>query len=294
MSDFLTFCRFHGVVIDRLPEIGTWRRYKTEDKPGHRNGAVKFMGDHGFVQNHATMTEVASWRADVAPGAAIARDMDAVRRQRQRDAARRSEAICEARNFWADSRPLSRPHPYVERKGLTPLGCAGLRMNDGLLVVPVLIDDGMVSLQTITAAGEKRFWAGAPVKAGAYILARKHAALKCFVEGLATGLAIYQSLPRATVVVAFDCGNLMPVVQRLRPTGSVVICADNDHGTQARRGVNPGLEKANEVAEHLGCGVAYPSGLEGTDWADALKEWGANATRRIEREVLAGARFVMG
>ena len=62
--DFITFARLHGIVIDHEPRIGLWRRYSTEDKPSHKNGAVKFMGDHAFIQNHATMTEIVVWKAD--------------------------------------------------------------------------------------------------------------------------------------------------------------------------------------------------------------------------------------
>jgi putative DNA primase/helicase len=42
--------------------MGVWKRYKTEDHPKSKNGAVKFLGTHGFVQNHATMQEVSTWR----------------------------------------------------------------------------------------------------------------------------------------------------------------------------------------------------------------------------------------
>jgi putative DNA primase/helicase len=95
-------------------------------------------------------------------------------------------------------------------------------------------------------------------------------------------------------VVCFDAGNLLPVVQRLKPTGMVCFAADNDHGTQAKGRGNPGIEKATNAAELIGAGVAWPKGIEGTDWADALKEWGQPGARRIEREIQAGARYVAG
>lgn len=290
---FLDFCRLHGVVIDTLPPLGVWRRYKTEDKPQHRNGAVKFMGDFGVCQNHATMTEVAVWKPETPAGAVPMRDQTALREQRQREAERRTRSIRAAREFWAKSRPLNRPHPYIEAKGLSPLGCADLRTIDGLLVVPVWIGEALMSVQTIDPEGEKRFWTGAPVKGGAFVLTRQRSAVTAFVEGLATGLAIYQSLPKATVIVAFDCGNLLPVAERLKPIGAVVICADNDHKTMALRGTNPGLEKARNVADFLGCGVAFPEGIEGTDWCDFLKERGEGARREVERLVLRESRFVM-
>jgi putative DNA primase/helicase len=213
-------------------------------------------------------------------------------RQREKERAYRVQAMRSARAFWNDARPLSRIHPYIDGKGLSPLGCAGLRQSDGLLVVPVWHGEWVVSVQTITPKGEKRFWPGAPVKGGAYVIDRPRAALTVLCEGLATGLALYKSVKQARVVVCFDAGNILPVVDRMRPTGSVVIAADNDHGTQARRGFNPGLEKARNAAELIGAGVAYPEGIEGTDMADMLRELGQGAAKRIERVVLAGARYV--
>lgn len=47
----LDFCRIHGVIVDREPPIGLWKRYPTQDKPTHRNGAVKYMGTHAFHYN---------------------------------------------------------------------------------------------------------------------------------------------------------------------------------------------------------------------------------------------------
>ena len=54
--DLLNFCRAHGILIDSMPPIGMWKRFPTEDHPRSRNGAVKFMGDHAFVQNHASVS----------------------------------------------------------------------------------------------------------------------------------------------------------------------------------------------------------------------------------------------
>ena len=59
--DFIEFCRDCGIVIDTLPPYGVWRRYPTVDHPRKRNGAVKWMESHGFVQNHAVMSEPRRW-----------------------------------------------------------------------------------------------------------------------------------------------------------------------------------------------------------------------------------------
>lgn len=288
---FVQFCELHGLIMDKGLIEGRWVRVRTEDKRGKRNGAYKFLGDHGFVQNHATMLEVATWRAE---GTSQARPIDQARLQAQRDRERaeRKQAMRSARDFWSRARPLNRPHPYIERKGLTPLGCAGLRQHDGLLVVPVVFGDWIISLQTITAEGAKKFWFQAPVRGGCFELKRPGAALTVFAEGLATGLAIYQSVRRASVVVTFNTGNLLPVIQRLKPSGSVCIAADNDWGTQAKRGFNPGIQAATNAAELIGCGVAYPEGIEGSDWADFLAEAGPGGARQMERLIQGKAQYV--
>lgn len=291
---FLDFCRAHGIIIDAMPPLGIWRRYKTTDKQGKRNGAVKWMGDHGFCQNHATMTSVELWQPGEAAQirAPTAAELAERESRKQRERAARMAAIRGARAAWERATPVRNLHPYIERKGLSSLGTSGLRTRGELLVIPVLWDGRVTSIQTISPDGEKRFWTGAPVKGGSYILDRPRAALTAFCEGFATGLAIYQCVRHARVVVAFDAGNLIHVVERMKPTGSVVICADDDHGTLAKRGINPGLEKARNASELIGAGVACPQGIEGTDFADMLLELGPTGAKRIERLIQAEARYV--
>lgn len=272
---------------------GRWRRCATDDKPKKRNGAyVLFPDGRGYFRNWAVDAELNKWEDGAAK---VAQRIDPARLQRQKEAERRNriDAMNGARARWRDSQPMRGLHPYLEAKQLTAEGCQGLRVFGDLLIAPVFWGDSLTSIQAINPEGEKRFWTGAPVKGGAFVLRRHGAALTAVCEGLATGLAVYQSMRHASVIVAFDAGNLMPVIDRLRPTGSVVICADNDHGTQAKLGINPGIQKAQNAAELIGAGVAWPEGIDGTDWADALIEWGEKARKRIERLIQAKARYVM-
>lgn len=272
---------------------GRIRRCPTDSKPGRRNGwYVLHVDGRGAWGDWTTGSgePLGRWADDSSTHRPV--DDSKLHAQRDRERAYRIAAMKSARAMWERARPLNRPHPYIANKGLSPLGCAGLRAHDGLLVVPVWNGEWITSIQTISPKGEKRFWPGAPVKAGAYLLDRASAAVTAVCEGLATGLAVFQSVRQARVIVAFDAGNLLPVVQRIKPIGSVVIVADNDHATAARIGVNPGVEKAENAADLIGCGVMWFSGIEGSDAADALKEWGQGAGRRIEREVLKGARYV--
>ena len=283
-----------GLMPRDVVADGQWRRCPTDGKPKKRNGAYLLAvdGRRGWFRDWADpLGGVIEWAAD---GPIEYRPGDAERLERQRAADRRKRvaAIRGARAYWQAAGAF-RGHEYIAGKALSAQGCAGLRVSDGLLVVPVLVGDAMVSVQTIDAGGEKRFWPGAPVKGGAFVLEREKAALTAVCEGLATGLAIYQVCRQARVVVAFDAGNLMPVVQRMPLAGPVVLCADNDYGTLARRGFNPGLQAAQNAAELIGAGITWPVGIEGTDFADAAKELGPKAYKQIERQIISAARYVM-
>lgn len=284
-----------GLIPGEIVPDGRWRRCRTQDKrASKRNGAyVLYPDGRGYFRNWATDHAVSAWSDESTqirtPSAA---EMAERERRKKQEREYRLRAIRGAREQWAQARSPRSLHPYLERKGLSAVGTNALRVHGDALIVPVFWRDRLMSIQSITPDGQKRFWTGAPVKGGAFVLDRPRAAVTAVCEGLATGLAIFQSLRMARVIVAFDAGNLVHAVDQLRPTGSVVICADNDHGTEAKRGTNPGREKAANAAELIGAGVAWPEGIEGTDWADALVEWGEGAHKRIERQIQAKARYV--
>lgn len=276
---------------------GKVRRCPTEDKPYRRNGWYVLHPDGRGVYGNWAMASgpLGHWRDEglQSDPTAVERARMQLHDQRLRDRNLRINAIRAARTHWNSSQPLRHLHPYLRRKGLSALGCTGLREHGSALVVPVVSGEWIVSTQSIYEDGSKRFWPGAPVKGGAFVIERKCAAVTVFVEGLATGLAIFQSVRHSRVIVAFDAGNLAAVVQRMKPVGQVVIAADNDIHTEQRIGINPGLEAAHRAAALIGCGVAWPQGIEGTDWCDALTAWGGPvASRKIERLILAQARYV--
>ncbi len=276
-----------------VPADGKWKRCATVDHPKKRNGAYILHADgKGYFRNWATDDGVNAWSDDSTTQAKPI-DMAKVQAQRARDREYRIQAVRSARQFWNKCQPLSLHHKYLVDKGLSPVGCSGLRTHDGLLVVPVMLGTSLISVQTISIDGTKRFFAGAPVKSGCFILRRDRSVVTILVEGLATGLACFQSVRNASVVVCFDAGNLLPVTQHLKPTGSVVFMADNDYRTKVKRGFNPGIEKATNAAELIGAGVAWCEGIEGTDAADYLREVGDGAAKKLERLILAKVMFVM-
>lgn len=287
---FVDFCRAHGLRIDYAEPDGRWHRCATEDKPRRRNGAWKLLGRVGFVQNHATMTEVATWQDDTvtpAQAAEIERRAAELRRREQR---KRIAAIEAMRAYYATLPPLRGGHQYLFDKGLSMRGCGDLRADGDLLVIPMFRGRALMSYQTITPSGEKKYRYGCPIKGNAYTLGRPGAVVTCLAEGFATGLAVYQSMPEARVLVCFDAGNMVNVAREIDVRGLVVVCADNDWQTEQRIGTNPGIQKGRAAADAIGCGLAAPQGIEGSDWADALREGWSPA--RVRVEILRGARFV--
>ncbi|KAB8042572.1 topoisomerase [Janthinobacterium aquaticum] len=274
--DFRAQLEAIGFMPTTVEPDGKWHRCKTVDHPKKRNGAYRLAtcGTIGFYQNHATESEVTTWRA----GSETERPDPMISQARMREALneRRRKAIKateDARAYWRACKPLRHGHPYLDGKLLTMQGCAGLRVDDeGWLIVPVDIGGAIVSLQRISPDGSKRFWSGASVKGGCYVLDTPRASMTALVEGLATGLAVFQSVPNCRVIVAFDCGNMDPVARRLVIAGLAVVAADNDYATEARTGRNPGLVHGRSAAELIGCGIAWPEGIVGTDYADMLAE----------------------
>jgi putative DNA primase/helicase len=251
---FLDFCRLHGVIIDREPPIGVWKRYPTEDKRHHRNGAVKFMGDHAFVQNHATETEISVWHSDsdsvMDPNKArkaveaAARDI----RDKQQEAARKAASILNQCQIGY--------HPYLEKKGFKEEQGNVWKTDDGLLlVIPMRVGHQLVGCQIIREDGEKRFLAGQRTS-GAYFCFDNHGP-NILCEGYATALSIRAAMKalkrRYTLYCTFSAGNMKKVADTL-PSGFVV--ADND---ASRTGQN--------TAEQIGwpCWMPDAAGMDAND-----------------------------
>ena len=284
---FLAFCRAHGITISQTPPYGVWKRYPTDDHPKKRNGAVKFMDNYGFVQNHALMTEVAVWQSDKPVTEEQLKKQSAeLAEMRRRDHVRRNDAVKQMRAYFAGLKPLRYGHPYLTNKGLSMQGCEGLRVDGDQLVIPMMRAGFLMSLQTITPDGEKKYRYNCPIKGASFVMSRRLPIVTCLCEGYATGLAVYQSIPQASVIVCFDAGNMVNVAKEINLTGMAVVCADNDWKTEQRIGTNTGLLKGKEAAEAIKCGLAYPHGIEGSDWADALAELGDLGAMKVRTEIM--------
>lgn len=226
MSDFIAFARARGIIIDHLPPIGVWRRYPTEDKVGKRNGAIKFMGSHAFLQNWAVSTEVEVWKAEGTSEVDMSRyrrdmqEAERKRKQQQLDAAKKAA--------WILHQCQIAKHPYLESKGFPDEQGNVWNSEDGLvLVVPMRVGHQLVGCQLIREDGSKKFLFGQRTSEAAFVFDNKGPNILC--EGYATALSIRAALKamkrRYTLHVCFSAGNMQKVAATL-PDGFVV--ADND------------------------------------------------------------------
>lgn len=256
--EFLDFCHSHGIVISSPPPVGVWKRYPTVDKPRRRNGAVKFMGDHAFIQNHAMDTEVSVWRGgDVTESqrrdfARIAAEAEAERIRMQRVAATNAASILKQCRFGKHQYLISKGYPEEEMNVL---------VKDGkhLLIIPMRVGQTLVGCQIIDEEGQKKFLYGQRTSGAEFCFDNKGLHILC--EGYATALAIRLAMKalkrRYTVHVCFSAANMKKIASTL-DKGLVV--ADND-------------KTGEQTAKDIGWPY-WISDVEGEDANDCFKRVG--------------------
>lgn len=249
---------------DAIIADGQLHRFHVEgDKTGSKNGFYVLYGD-GVPAGC-----FGSWKTGDTVKWCVRPDKELTQAQRKQNRIRMIEAQQKARKIEEEKRRKSAQekaqliwdsvpqapdaHPYLVKKGVKN---HGLGFYKGLLVVPMRDNIGNLhSLQFIDCDGNKRFLSGG-LKKGCYFSIGSPADTLCVAEGYATAATLYQTT-NLPIVVAFDAGNLMPVVQALRarfPYIEIIICADNDEHTPG----NPGLTKAREAAVSVGALLALP------------------------------------
>lgn len=288
MSDFISFAESYGLIIDHLDE-GRWCRVKTTDHPKKKNGSYKYLGNIGWVQNHAEMTEAVTWRADddkPVDRVAYARQM-----AEKRQAAARAEreryagAAAQARAMIAEC--ATGPHPYLVAKGFE--GSQGLVHPSGDYLVAMRDFEHyktVNSVQRISPDGVKLFLPGGKAKGSVFILGKNGSGAyreRWLVEGYATGLSVYMALldmrRPGEVIVCFSAGNLKHIAPMVRRPAYVM--ADNDaSGT------------GQEAAEATGLPWVMPDEV-GTDANDLMVSKGLRAVVSLMMSVTS-LRVVAG
>lgn len=227
--DFIQFARSHGILINELPPVGVWKRYRTEDHPKKKNGSVKYMGTHGFVQNHAVSTVVALWkpnpdnRLNSPDMRAIIISQAKAEQERKKLA---TQAVSKAVAMLNESGYST--HPYLVNKGFADeQGSVLMIEGKPVLLIPMRCGKSLVGLQQIWPDGQKKFLYGQKTAGAAFVFDNKGVNIVC--EGYATALSVRAAMKqlkrRYTIHVCFSAGNMVKVAAGLEPG---LVIADND------------------------------------------------------------------
>jgi putative DNA primase/helicase len=212
---------------------------------------------------------------------------------------RHEDAALEAMAIWSNALKeassdgyraylkLKNIDPYTVRFGSNPNGYESI-------IIPLWNIDGKIrSLQFISVDQSsntvfKTFLSGGQKKGCFFVLGNLRQADSFFVgEGFSTCASIHKADGRP-VVIAFDCGNLEPVIAALRmkyPTQEIIIAGDDDVEAE----VNMGRTKAEVAAHAHGCKVVFPKfpkdirlsdGKKPTDFNDLHNLLGLDAVKK--------------
>ena len=279
MTDFVTFARSHGLLIEYAPADDRIHRCRTETKPRKRNGAFRFDGSRGWVMD---------WTVHHAPivfrsGAPVSRCIQALRDERiaeearaRKGAAERAEAMLRGAEYGV--------HPYLAAKGFPAQKGP---VFDGALLVPMRSAKNysrLLSVQMIQSDGTKKFLPGG--QAGGACFRLGSGSERWYVEGYATGLSVLSALKAiyrsAEVVVCFNAGNLVKVSEALGPG---YVFADHDR-------VKAGVRAGESAARATGLPWTQ-SPVEGEDANDLHLRQGLRAVSNLMQHLLREVRMVV-
>lgn len=172
------------------------------------------------------------------------RIMEEIRSEKKRHDKEKSAAISANKIFHA-SRPASPNHPYLIKKHVRPHGAR--ETSDGSLVIPVIGEQGIQSLQIIDPLGNKRFLSGAKAMKGWFVFKNEDSNIVFLVEGFATGASAFEQTGIITIA-AFSANNLPWVAKKFRdtyPGKRIIILADNDESGTGLRAAQEAEKQAN-------------------------------------------------
>jgi len=233
MNELINFARAHGLILNSLPPIGVWVRVSTEDNQRKKNGAIKWMGDHAFLQNWAVDQEVIVWHGQAPKGldpekiARLAKQADDKRAALQKQAAAKAAGLL--------NNCQRAMHDYLKAKGF-PEEPGNVYVKDGVpyLIIPMRVGSQLVGAQVISPEGDKKFLYGQRTKGAEYVFDNKGPHI--LVEGYATALSVRAAMKalrmRYTIHVCFSAQNLLHISKQ---NEDCFIIADNDESTTGQR-----------------------------------------------------------
>jgi putative DNA primase/helicase len=247
---------FHGEII----ADGQFHRFPTENK-NNKDGWYVFFGLAGSFGD---------WRRDINEKWSIKseqlsdQDQEKLREQihKSKKAAeeehlrKHEETAVVALDKW-NNLSETVESAYLANKQVEAFGVRFGKDKD-VLVIPIKDITGKLwSLQWLNPDGTKRFLSRGRKKGCFHHIGNlKDGDPIIIVEGYATGASVHMATQKS-VVIAFDAGNIDPVIEDLKktyPRSSLIIAGDDDRWKDN----NIGREKAEEAAQQYGCSVVFP------------------------------------
>lgn len=236
MMDFIQFARVHGVEIHNLCISDKIIRTGTTLHPKSKNGAYKFDGKFGWVQNweQGDLTQIF--------GGEVREFSEAEKKEWARKKRLQEESI--ARDYQMAAKKAEaiiingctlKPHGYLSLKGFPEVN--GFVTEDDALVIPMRsLTGSLQGIQTIkwieeSRQYEKKMLHGMKAKGAVIRLGSHRAQETILVEGYATGLSVQMAIARmrinACVLVCFSTVNLVEIAKSMNPR-TTYIFADHD------------------------------------------------------------------
>ncbi len=279
---------------------GQIHRYTIEgDNPSKKNGAYKIYSDgvpNGWVQDWKNGGEIAKWifnfpdneeakkKIEYFNSPEYRKKIEDEQKKRNEELKKKQSDASERARILFEQLTEADEHPYLTKKKVKAHGVR-YQSSTKSLVIPLRDVDGkLISLQTIDADGNKRFFHDAPRDDNFFsfdlekISKENNLALLC--EGYATGATLYEIFGYP-VVCAMTSGSLIKVANALKgkyPYLKIAVMADNDLQTEKKRDLNPGVIAAKAVKEAR-LAIEYfappfPFSDIGTDWNDYINRYG--------------------
>lgn len=167
--------------------------------------------------------------------------------------------------LWSVARECHK-HPYLTKKKVKSYGLRDVKGREGLeLILPMRNHEGkLTGLQRIFEDGSKKMAKGSNKKGSYHRIEGSDVVAIC--EGYATGATVHEATGW-TVIVAYDCENMVKVAKYFKME-RLVVMADDDWKTEG----NPGQTKAKYIGERYSCPVltpSFPTAMDkGSDWND--------------------------
>ncbi len=236
------------------------------DKKGRKNGWYVFYGSAGVFGDWSRDIN-RRWNVDKAALSLgekeelerqITKSIEHAKTERLR---REEEVATYALKNWNNSSETG-SSSYLERKKIASYG---IRFDKESLVIPIRDAEGNLwSIQYIQPSGDKRFLKGGRKKGCFHLIGMIEPKKPIIVvEGYATGSSLHMATG-ASIVVAFDAGNLLPVIEGLQskhPGNAVIIAGDDDcWGSE-----NTGRLKAETAARRHQLKVVFPQFKDSTN-----------------------------